>query len=312
MDIPARPLACQWPSHFYKCPASELPNIIRGTRRAAQKRRLRVQEPPRLLSSHCTHDTARLSAEGSGDGTQRVPRGECRGKSQQFICGDFMRFHGVPDGPRARWGYSVPGAFRFLFTLKRNRRAAVQAAKPMSRCEHADDMAFQAVLVQTLGYKVPPAAGRISQFSRIGPHLRRTDFIAAPPLMARGACRGRLAVPGRKTRRFPVDIICIDKLPACIYNKNILFALHYIPTRDARSTVQTEQAMPFGAWGRVALQAAADGLRHICGTVVCSAGVYFYTLRVVRVTEMRPCGGIAAVAAVRIPDGTADFWNGVP
>ena len=35
---------------------------------------------------------------------------------------------------------------------------------------------------------------------------------------------------------------------AHIIDRN-LFALHYIPKRNARSTVQTEQAMPERAWG---------------------------------------------------------------
>jgi len=52
------------------------------------------------------------------------------------------------------------------------------------------------------------------------------------------------------------------------YSNRNLFALHYIPFGDARSTVQTEQAMPERAWGRAAWLAATENASvHICGTV---------------------------------------------
>ena len=35
----------------------------------------------------------------------------------------------------------------------------------------------------------------------------------------------------------------LDRQAARSYNTNNLFALHYIPNKNARSTVQTEQAM---------------------------------------------------------------------
>jgi Ca2+-transporting ATPase len=73
-----------------------------------------------------------------------------------------------------------------------------------------------------------------------------------------------------------------------------LFALHYISTaRNARSTVQTEQAMPERAWGRAAQRAAAEMLilikitKHICGTVVCSMGMLFFYTILERYSQMK-------------------------
>lgn len=54
-----------------------------------------------------------------------------------------------------------------------------------------------------------------------------------------------------------------------------LFALHYILIRGARSPVQTEQAMPYWAWGWAAIAAANVDQVGICGTVVCSTDVFF-------------------------------------
>ena len=54
-----------------------------------------------------------------------------------------------------------------------------------------------------------------------------------------------------------------DFFPA--YNGHDLFALHCIQKNaDARSPVQTEQAMPAGAWGRAVQRAAAEcGKAHL-------------------------------------------------
>ena len=74
----------------------------------------------------------------------------------------------------------------------------------------------------------------------------------------------------------------LDKQKQTRYSKP--HSLHCItPSRGARSTVQTEQAMTGRSWGR-----AAFGSRclHICGTVVCSTDVFLYT-SVERSTEMR-------------------------
>ena len=64
-----------------------------------------------------------------------------------------------------------------------------------------------------------------------------------------------------------------------IYVTLILFALHYIQ-QNARSTVQTEQAMPKEAWGRAA-DAAADMSESETyqWDSVCSAGVSFCFLK---------------------------------